>query len=144
MATWCYNTISFTGRYKNFAKQLEKHNYNGRGFPFIEGGRCIFSLEKTTDGVYSFESYRTPLIEEFVESAKKDGFSFEIDYKQPDDCIYGKAKFDKINGLVRYDLSKETFNRLAYINERAFVDYLPIESGMEWLGEQLEILIKNK
>ena len=56
MANWCFNNISFSGRCKNFIKQLKKHNYNSCGFEIVKGGRCIFYLQEIDDGIFQFET----------------------------------------------------------------------------------------
>ena len=145
MANWCYNTITFSGNYKNFAKQLEKHNYNDCGFEFIKGGRCIFSLEKIEDGMYSFESKWAPPLEELAQRAAKGRFSFEIDYEELGCQIYGKAYFDLENGLTEYDLPQEVWDRQEFNDDGdLYVNGFYIESEQEWLEDQLELLIKNR
>lgn len=148
MANWCYNTITFSGNYKNFAKQLEKHNYNDCGFEFIKGGRCMFSLEKIEDGMYSFESKWIPPIEELVKRARKGGFSFQIDYEELSMGIYGRAYYSRLeDSLVEYDLPDETLNRRDYNDDGQFMldgKICDQEYEIEWLEIQLERLVNNK
>jgi len=144
MANWCYNTLSLSGKYKNFAKQLEKHNYKIMGFEFIKNGRCIFELDKIEDGMYSFTSKWAPPLEELAERASKGKFSFELDYEECGCQIYGKAIFDIKSGLITYDLPQEVWNKMDFNDDGDLhVDGIYIESEMEWLEEQLELVIKN-
>lgn len=149
MANWCYNTITFSGRYKNFAKQLEKHNYEALGFEIIKDGksRCIFQLEKIDDGMYSFESKWCPPLDELTERARKGRFSFEIDYEELANGIYGRAYFDPSDGLHEYNLPQETLDRRSWDDngECLCIDGILCDSDheMEWLENELELLIKE-
>ena len=150
MANWCYNTITFSGRCKNFCKQLEKHDYDVQGFEIIEDGksRCIFSLEKIEDGMYSFESKWAPPLRELQERARKGRFSFEIDYEELGMGIYGRAYYNGAeDSYIEYNLPDETLNRRDYTDDGEFMldgVLCSQEMEMEWLEDQLEILIKNK
>ena len=145
MANWCYNTITFSGRYKAFAKRLEKHNYNKQGFEIVKGGRCIFSLEKIEDGMYSFESKWIPPLDELFQRAKKGRFSFEIDYEELGNEIYGRAYYNcETDTLQDYFLGDETFNMIEWDDDILKINGVVCESEMEFLEEQLEKLINNK
>ena len=150
MPNWCYNTITLSGRCKNFCKQLEKHDYGIQGFEILPGKnkRCIFSLEKITENMYSFESKWIPPIEELVEKARKSKFSFEIDYEELSMGIYGKAIYNcKNDSLVEYDLPDEILNRRDFDDNGNFIldgKLCDQEYEMEWLENELEKLINNK
>lgn len=147
MANWCYNTITFSGNYKNFAKQLEKHNYDDCGFEFIKGGRCIFSLEKIEDGMYSFESKWIPPLDELVKKARRCKFSFEIDYEELECDIYGKAFYNhNENNLKDYYLSPEVLNMREWNDDVLKIDGVIVDEEYEmvWLERQLERLINSK
>ena len=149
MPNWCYNTITLTGNYKNFAKQIEKHDYDICGFEFIKGGRCLFSLEKIEDGMYSFESKWIPPLEELCKKAKRCKFSFEIDYEELSMGIYGKAIYShQDDSFIDYYLPNEILNRRDYDDDGNFMldgKVCDQEYEMEWLENELEKLInKNK
>jgi len=145
MPNWCYNTITFSGRYKNFAKQLEKHNYENFGFEFVKGGRCIFSLNKIEDGMYSFESKWISPLEELCERAKKGRFSFEIDYEELGNQIYGRAYYNGANNeFTDYCLQDDVFDRIEWDDDICKIDGEIAENECEFLEEQLELLIKNR
>jgi len=79
MANWCSNNINFSGKYKPFLKKLLKHDYDVEGFRLVKGdrSRCVFDFEEVDDSLYRFESKWAPPIDEFVEVAKKNKFSFD-------------------------------------------------------------------
>ena len=148
MANWCYNTIKFSGNYKNFAKQLEKYDYNNCGFEFVKNGRCIFSLEKIQDGMYSFESKWVPPLEELIKKARRCKFSFEINYEELSMAIYGRAYYDyETNEFTDYYLDEDVLNRCNYDdNDNFTIDGIlhDQEYEYEWLKSELEKLINNK
>lgn len=145
MPNWCYNTITFSGKYKAFCKRMENHDYNIQGFEFIKNGRCIFSLEKIEDGVYSFESKWIPPIDELIQQAKKSKFSFEIDYEELGCQVYGRAYYDcRTDELKDYFLGDETFNMIEWDDDVLKINGVVCESEMEFLEIQLEKLINNK
>ena len=145
MANWCYNTITFSGRYKSFSKRLEKHDYNEQGFEIIKGGRCIFSLEKIENGMYSFESTWIAPVDELIVQAKKSKFSFEIDYEELGNQIYGRAYYDcKTDSFNDYFLGDETFNIIEWDDDILKINGVICESEMEFLETQLEKLINDK
>ena len=147
MANWCYNTITFSGRYKAFAKRLEKHNYNKQGFEIVKGGRCIFSLEKIEDGMYSFESKWIPPLDELFQRAKKGRFSFEIDYEELGCDVYGKAIYNyPEDSYDDYYLTSEILNMREWDDDVLKINGIVVdeEYEMEWLERQLERLVNNK
>ena len=146
MANWCYNTITFSGRYKSFAKRLEKHNYNEQGFEIVKGGRCIFSLEKIEDGMYSFESKWIPPLDELLIQAKKSRFSFEIDYEELAMNIYGKAIYDaETDSYQEWCLLDEVFDRIGSTDDGDYtIDGVVVDEIYTFLENEMEKLINNK
>lgn len=146
MADWCLNNISFSGRCKNFIKQLKAHNYDYRGFEFIKGGRCIFDLQEIDDGIFQFESRWTPPNKELLERAKRGRFSFENDFEELAMNIYGKAIYDaEADSYQEWYLPKTVFDRINYIdNGECTIDGIVVDEIYTFLENEMEKLINNK
>ena len=146
MANWCYNVICLSGKYKNFAKQLKKHDYKIQGFEIVRPGentRCIFELDEQGEDTFSFTSKWIPPIEELVERAKKGGFSFQLDFEELGCGIYGRAYY-KDGVLDEYYLDDSIFRRTDWDDDVFRVDGEEVESESEFLEEELEKLVKLK
>ena len=147
MANWCYNTITFSGKCKNFIKQLKKHDYNNCGFEILPGKnmKCIFELYKVDETMFSFESKWGPPLDELCERARKGRFSFEIDYEELSNQIYGRAFYNaETNEFVDYYLRDDTFNLIDWDDDICRIDGKIVESEYEFLEEELEKMMNNK
>ena len=146
MANICSNVIELSGNYKAFIKQLRKHNWVD-GFELVgpEGSSgYIFDFHEITDTIFGFESKWAPPIDELALRAKKGRFSFILEYEELGMGIFGKAFFDKENGLRIYDLPQETLDRRDWNEDgKLYIDGVEFESDLEWLEEELELFIKN-
>lgn len=146
MPNWCCNNISFSGRCKNFIKQLKAHNYNDRGFEFIKGGRCIFYLQEIDDGVFQFESKWIPPNEELLQRAKKGRFSFENDFEELAMNIYGKAIYDaETNSYQEWYLPDEVFDKIDSTDDGEYtINGVVVDEIYTFLENEMEKLINSK
>ena len=167
MANWCYNSVTFSGPQKkleelfNMIKFLEtKANLNNSGVipDFIEDNPELMAKDDMLymfDICYSEDSFDfisfyskwSPALDTIYEIAKQIGISFEHEYDESSNSIYGLASYNHQTGAYKN----------TYLNEDDF-DSIKEEydevSGIEWysfegkdyeMKEDIwEILIRRK
>ncbi len=113
MPNWCTSTLIIE---THFDKKLYKQFTDWLEFfegDYIQGHRpdsikCdsedlyLFNICKTSDDVYCFESKWSPPISIMIKIAKHYKFSFEMEYEEPDDLLYGKMYCNPRTRVYKY------------------------------------------
>lgn len=151
MANWCSNQIIFSGPNidkvdKLFDELIKEQCESGLGvrpkWKSCEkyNARYMFSIDKTDNGCYTFETKWSPALDTVMLIGRKFNVSFDIHWDEPGNALYGKATFspnfkdvltvrDASSVNFRYDddLEAYIYNGKEYESEYDFIDDL-IES----------------
>lgn len=143
MANWCSNTLVFTGGdFLPFKQEIIDSIGSNEGLRiFDDSSMCIFDGQGTVEDDYIyFESRWTPPIQDLVKRAKRDSFTFNLEYYECGCQIFGKAIFDE-NGLCDISLPSSVFDKITYDEDgEAYVNGEYLESVEEWLEDQLDLI----
>jgi hypothetical protein len=148
MPNWCSNQIIFLGPNidkvdKLFDELIKEQCESGLGVrPKWKScekydARYMFSIDKTDNGCYTFETKWSPALDTVMLIGRKFNVSFDIHWDEPGMCLYGKATFSPnfkdvltvrdascVNFRYDDDLEAYIYNGKEYESEYDFIDDL--------------------
>ena len=123
MPNWCSNVLALEGNFNNFDKQIKSCIKNGKDMAICKNGMVMFDLYRSEYGIYQFESRWSPPIEDLLKSAKKSGFSLELEYSEPGCLLFGKFNYCHLNGTItEWIVPDDKFSNIEYNDDGTVTD----------------------
>jgi hypothetical protein len=156
MANWCSNHVCFTGEEKNIENLSKLFEKTIDMEKKTEDGQTLFGLEKVIDGFMfnieivdlvedslciSFESKWDSIVNDIVRIAELFNLTFEYDYEEGGNNIYGKYTFTHEEGypILYNQIPTEAEIESCKFHEEG--DEPDEKNGFDW--ELLESLIEQ-
>jgi hypothetical protein len=121
MPNWCNNYVTFSGEEKNIENlkklidktiEQEKKTYRGQLLFGLEGelDGYMFNLNNNENGSITFESRWSPIPQEMVRIAQIFDLTFEYEYEESGNNLYGCYTYDSEGYLYDQYLQDEEIN----------------------------------